>query len=429
MADTDHQRTTNQRTTTQRAASWTGALVALFDPGEPHPFRGPFRRWPRAADGVLAVAVFAGSLIAVAVSALEDGEDFTLASIGDSPAGAFVLLAVASAALWWRRAHPIGVTGFVLTVQLVWAVLGYGDGQDLALVVAVYSVGRYCTDRRFSLATVAAAVAVSIVGTIIDPTQRIDIVPAVVLSTVPWYVGRMVRNRGDYLALLQERAERLEAEQHARARQAVAEERSRIARELHDVVAHRVSMMTVQSGAAKTIARHDLDAAIEAMGDVERAGRQALGELRHLLGVLRPDAADGDHLGPQPSLADLPALVDELTHTGADVTLALDDLPDHVPAAVDLSAYRILQESITNIVKHAGPNPTAHIVVTVDDAQLVIDVTNTTDTTPPPLPTSGFGIVGMRERATILGGTLTAAHQPPDRYRVHASLPLEPEPT
>ena len=423
MAVTDHQRTTT------RAASWIGALVAFFDPGEPHPFRGPFARWPRTADSALIAAVFAGSLIAVSVSALDDGQDFTLASIGDRPVGAVALLAASAIALWWRRTHPVAVSFWLLTILIVWAVAGFGDGHDLALVVAVYCVGRYCTDSRYGFATVAAAVAVSTIGTIIDSNQRIDVVPAIVLSTLPWYVGRMVRNRGDYLALLQERAERLEAEQSAKARQAVAEERSRIARELHDVVAHRVSMMTVQAGAAKTIAPHDLDAAIEAMGDVEGAGRQALGELRHLLDVLRPDSAYNDHLAPQPSLADLPALVTELTHTGANVTVTSDELPNRLAAAVDLSAYRILQESITNIVKHAGAEPTVDIVVTVDDQQLVIDVTNTTASESPLLPTSGFGIVGMRERATILGGTLSAEPQPPNRYRVHAALPLEPETT
>ena len=229
------------------------------------------------------------------------------------------MLAVAAAALLWRRSRPIAVTAFVMAIMIGWAIAGYGDGQDLALIVAIYAVGRYTTDHRHSLATLVAVIAVSILGTIIDTNQRIDIAPAVILAGLPWYLGRRIRNRGDYLALLQERAERLEADQHARARQAVADERSRIARELHDVVAHQVSMMTVQAGAAKTIARDDLDAAIDAMGDVERAGRQALGELRHLLGVLRPDDPDGDDLGPQPGLADIPALADQLTHTGADV--------------------------------------------------------------------------------------------------------------
>ncbi|MGB5756396.1 MAG: histidine kinase, partial [Acidimicrobiales bacterium] len=243
-------------------------------------------------------------------------------------------------------------------------------------------------------------------------------------------VGRRIRNRGDYLNLLQERAQRLDAEQKSRARQAVADERSRIARELHDVVAHQVSMMTVQAGAAKMIAHDDIDAAVDAMTDVEHAGRQALGELRHLLGVLRPDIPDSDDLGPQPGLADIPALADELTHTGADVSLTMAPLPASLSAAVNLSAYRIIQESITNIIKHAGPDPTARLDIALDDLGLVINITNsTTHTAAPGLPESGYGIVGMRERATLLGGTLTAGPQPPNHFRVEARIPLELERT
>ena len=423
MAATYHHRQPGRAATTRLAS-----LLAWLDPGEPHPPRGPFTRWPQPSDGVLVLLVFASSLIAVALSALDDDREFGLSSIGDLPDASYVLLAVAAVALWWRRSHPFAVTAAVLAVLVVWAVLGYGDGQEVALIVAMYSVGRHGTDHHRGLAAVAVAAAISIVGTVVDPSQRIDIAPAIIVTALPWYVGRLVRNRGDYLSLLQERAARLEAEQHARARQAVADERARIARELHDVVAHRVSMMTVQAGAAKTIAQHDLDAAIEAMGDVEHAGRRALGELRHLLGVLRPGADDPDHLGPQPGLADLPALVDQLANTGADVTLTEADLPDHLAAAVDLSAYRIVQESVTNIIKHAGPNPDVDITVAIDDDRLVIDITNTTETASAGLPTSGYGIVGMTERAALLGGTLTVAPQPPNRYRVNARLPLEPEP-
>ena len=410
---------------TPRRPTW-GARLA---PGEPRPVTGPFTRWPRVTDALLAVIVFAGSLITVTASELEDGEDFTLDAIGDRPAGVFLLLAFAAAALWWRRTRPIAVTAFVLVIMTVWAVAGYGDGQEPALIVAVYSVGRYATDHRHSLITLLVVIALSTIGTIIDTDQRIDVLPAVLVMGLAWYVGRLVRNRGDYLVLLRERAERLEAEQLARARQAVADERTRIARELHDVVAHRVSMMTVQAGAARTIARQDLDAAIDAMGDVERGGREALGELRHLLGVLRPDAADSADLGPQPGLADIPALVDELISTGADATVTVADPRDHLPAAVDLSAYRIVQESLTNIIKHAGPDPTVEITVALDGDRLVIDITNTTTGRSPHMPTSGFGIAGMRERVTLLGGTLTAGPQPPDLYRVHASIPLQPEPT
>jgi signal transduction histidine kinase len=421
--------TNPQETTPSAIAGQVRALATWLDPGEPSLLRGPFARWPRTTDGVLVLAVLAASLIAVALSALDEDKDLTFASIGDRPAGVIAVLAVAAAALWWRRARPVEVTATVLALMMVWAIAGYGDGQDLALVVAVYSVGRHATDHLRSLTIVAAAIAVGIAGTVIDTHQRIDVLPAVLLTVLPWYVGRRVRNRGDYLALLRDRNERLEAEQLARARQAVADERSRIARELHDVVAHQVSMMTVQAGAAKTIARHDLGAAVEAMGDVEQAGRQALGELRHLLGVLRADASEPDRLGPLPGLSDVPALVERLTQTGAEVTLSVTGLPGHLATAVDLSAYRIIQESVTNIIKHAGSDPIVDITVTTGDHQLLIDITNTTDTTSPRLPASGFGIAGMGERATLLGGTLAAGPESPDRFGVHARLPLEPEPT
>ncbi len=410
------------------ATSRRDALWAWFDPGEPHPARGPFARWPRVTDAALAVFVFAGSLVAVAASALGDGEDFTVNSIGDRPAGAFAMLAIAAAALLWRRRRPVAVAVVVMAVMTGWAIAGYGDGQDLALIAAIYAVGRYAGDHRHSLIAVAAAVAVSLLDTVIDTNQRIDIAPAIILSWLPWYLGRRIRNRGDYLSLLQERADRLEADQLARARQAVADERSRIARELHDIVAHQVSMMTVQAGAAKTIARDDPGAAIDAMGDVESAGRQALGELRHLLGVLRPDHPDGDDLGPQPGLDDIPTLADQLTHTGADVTLTIDPLPGRRSAAVDLSVYRIVQESLTNIIKHAGPNPTVGLAIGLDHSGLVIDITNSTIATAGrKLPASGYGIAGMRERAALLGGSLTAEPQPPNLFRVSARIPLELE--
>jgi len=421
-----------QRETTSPGTGSRRVLPGWFDPGEPHIARGPFTRWPRTTDSVLAVLVFAGSLVAVAASARGDGEDFTFAEIGDRPVGAFLMLAGAAAALLCRRRRPIEVAGLVMAIMIAWAFAGYGDGQDLAVVVAAYSVGRYTADHRYSLVTVAAVVAVGFLDTVIDANQRVDIAPAVLIGVLPWYVGRRIRRRGDYLVLLQERADRLEADQLARARQAAADERSRIARELHDVVAHQVSMMTVQAGAAKTIARDDLDAAVEAMGDVERAGRQALGELRHLLGVLRPDTSNSDELGPQPGLADIPDLADELTRTGAEVSLTMASAPADLSAAVDLSAYRIVQESLTNVIKHAGPNPTVDIDIGIDDAGLVIDVVNDITTSGrqsvvPGLPVSGFGIAGMRERATLLGGTLTASPQPPDRFAVHARIPLEME--
>lgn len=412
-------------------ASWLAARASRLGAAAPVPARGPFARWPRLSDAVLVVIVFVASMVAVTASELEEGEPFSARAIGELPISAMILMALAAGALWWRRSRPLEVTAFVLVMAIVWAVAQDGDGNDLPMMVALYSVGRYAADDTLGVAALTAAVTTSVVASVVDASQRIDVLPALLLPALPWYVGRRVRNRGDYLSLLRERAERLEAEHDARARRAVADERARIARELHDVVAHQVSMMTVQAGAAKMVARDDPDAAIESLGDVERAGRQALGELRHLLGVLRLEAGGDDDLGPQRGLADVPALVDQLRHAGAHVELTVAEVVG-ASAALDLSAYRIVQESLTNVVKHGGPSPSASVDIAFDGGTVVIDIVNAVDAASSgnrlateALPRSGFGIAGMRERAALLGGTLTAAPFPPDRFRVHARLPLD----
>ena len=236
-----------------------------------------------------------------------------------------------------------------------------------------------------------------------------------------WYAGRRLRLR-------RERAEQLRQEQEAQARRIVAEERTRIARELHDVVAHRVSLMTVQAGAARMVAADDPEAALRAMGAVEIAGRQALDELRHLLGVLRPDAhlAGGRMVEeqPQPGLADLPQLVEQTRQAGVDVSLATDGLPQALPARVELSAYRIVQESLTNVVKHAGPDARTDVRVTSDGRCLIVEVTDD-GLGATVLPGASHGIVGMRERALLLGGSLDVGPRPAGGFRVLAQLPIE----
>jgi signal transduction histidine kinase len=255
---------------------------------------------------------------------------------------------------------------------------------------------------------------------------------------VAWYVGRRLRLRG-------ERAAQLLREQAAEARRIVTEERTRIARELHDVVAHRVSLMTVQAGAAKAVAAEDPEGALRAMGAVEEAGRQALDELRHLLGVLRPET-DLDGLGPQPGLADLPRLAEQLRLAGVDVSLATDGVSAELPARVDLFAYRIVQEALTNVLKHAGPGAHTEVRLGTDRRGIVIEVLDDGKGLVPPAAAantfrppesavgdrqdrrSGHGIVGMRERARLLGGTLDARPRPGGGFRVVAHLPTGGEP-
>jgi signal transduction histidine kinase len=220
----------------------------------------------------------------------------------------------------------------------------------------------------------------------------------------------------------------------------VTEERTRIARELHDVVAHRVSLMTVQAGAAKAVAAEDPEGALRAMGAVEEAGRQALDELRHLLGVLRPET-DLDGLGPQPGLADLPRLVEQIRGAGLDVSLATDGVSAGLPARVDLFAYRIVQEALTNVLKHAGPGTRTEVRLGTDRNGIVIEVVDDgsadegLESAVGRQPSdsdrrsrSGHGIVGMRERALLLGGTLEARPRPGGGFLVVAHLPTGGEP-
>ena len=389
---------------------------------------GPFARWPRTFDGILTAGVLIASVIAVSANNLDDGQEFSPSVIGEQAVAAYLLLAAMAASLLWRRRQPVRVVGFILVALIVWAMLGYGQGQDLALVFGIYSVGRYVTDLRYSLVVLAVTAVIIALGAVINDTTVDDVAGSLLFTWLPWYIGHRVRNRRDYLVLLQDRADRLERQRHDDARRAVADERSRIARELHDVVAHRVSMMTVQAGAAKTIARHDTDSAVEAMGDVARAGRPALGELRHLLGILRPDDDGPGGLGPQAGIGDVPTLAERLTQTGADVSLEIATVPDDLPATVDLSAYRIVQESVTNVIKHAGPNPSVEIRLGVVGQQLTIEVTNTTDTPRSAvLPRSGYGMAGMRERTEILGGTLEAGPRLDQRFSVVARIPIGPD--
>jgi signal transduction histidine kinase len=312
---------------------------------------------------------------------------------------------------------------------------GYADLGGVA-IIALYSAGRYATEDRRAHVGVAAAIAVILADGLTDPAPWGEAIFGAAVLFVAWYVGRRLRLRG-------ERAAQLERARAAEARRIVIEERTRIARELHDVVAHRVSLMTVQAGAAKAVAAQDPEGALRAMGAVEEAGRQALDELRHLLGVLRPET-DLDGLGPQPGLADLPKLVGQLREAGLRVSLATDGASPQLPARVDLFAYRIVQEALTNVLKHAGPGARAEVRLGANRDGVVIEVLDdgsadkngvesasgrrSSDSDRPDSRSAGHGIVGMRERALLLGGTLDARPRPGGGFRVVAHLPTGGEP-
>jgi len=387
----------------------------------PRPMRGPFSRWPRTADAALAGLVLLGDVFSGSFESPDTAEGFSVGLAADFPIAAYFLLVVGSAVVYWRRSRPLAVLGATLTMVVVWSLVGFPGEPGLGVLVALYAVGRYVDDDRYSYTGVGVGLGSMSISLADGGESAPGIGVGLLLVFLPWYVGRRIRIRGEYLQLLKDRAAYLEKEQAAEAQRAVTEERARIARELHDVVAHRVSLMTVQAGAAKTVAADDPASALQAMEAVEQAGRQALGELRHLLGVIRPDTA-GNGLGPQPGLADLPRLVDQLTQAGLDVALTIDGVPTDVPSRVDLSSYRIVQEALTNVLKHAGPDAEVEVHVLGVSGGIAIEVLDT-GSGGTILPGSGQGLVGMRERATLLGGTLEAGPRPGGGYLVKTHLP------
>ncbi|MEN8260196.1 MAG: sensor histidine kinase [Pseudomonadota bacterium] len=373
---------------------------------------GPFARWPRTADAVLAIVVFLATLFH---SSEDPNQDFVIRALGDVPIAGFIVIAVAGGALYWRRYQPLLVLGMILAAEALSTGLGYSY-DFFGLPIALYSVGRYGTNYRWSYIGLGGAIALSSIGSLIDGAPLTDIGFGFVVLFLVWYMGSRIRIR----------AAQLEREKAAEARRAVAEERTRIARELHDIVAHQVSLMTVQAGAAKTVADDDPEGAMRAMEAVEKAGRQALDELRHLMGVLRPKAEVGE-LGPQPGLADVPRLVEHLGEAGLEVSLTIDGGQSNLPARVDLSTYRIVQEALTNVLKHAGPGTRTEVRLSIDSNDVAIEVLNYGHGATI-LPGAGHGILGMRERVQLLDGTLDAGPRPGGGFRVVAHLPIGDEP-
>ncbi|MFI2810037.1 sensor histidine kinase [Microbulbifer sp. JSM ZJ756] len=392
------------------------------------PIRGPFERWPQLTD--LLIVLFAFLLTLLMWSRDDAHQVLALQSIWDVVA--FQCAFIGCFALLWRRTHPWQVQAVILGATLVLE-LGLPAEGIVALAFSLYSLGRYEANTRASWIAMLATLAFVLIDerVLVRPTAGGTV--AVMLAWALWYTGRRLRFRGEYLRLMEERARYLERERNAESERAVAAERTRIAREMHDVVAHQVSLMTVQAGAARTIGRNNPEAASEAMASVEAAGRQALTEMRHLLGVLRP-ASDAAALAPQPGLADLPALIDKVREVVARVDYASHGELDDVPARVALAAYRIVQESLTNVIKHVGAGASVRVSVNAEADHLAICVR---DDGQGPGETDarrsheqsgeqaggGHGIAGMRERAELLGGWLNAGPAEGGGFEVTVQLP------
>jgi signal transduction histidine kinase len=325
-----------------------------------------------------------------------------------------------------RRRFPGTVLALCVASGLAVATLGVPELLGIAILVAVYSVAAYGA-RWVSLAGLAAAelgsAAVQLTqGSFQWPTP---ITNALVIAAA-WLLGHFVGVRRAYTARLEQTAE-LERARAEQARQAVAEERLRLARELHDVVAHSISVIAVQSGVGAHVAKTQPEEAAKALAAIEATSRAALTELRRLLGVLRQEDEPQGDLAPVPGLADLDGLLAEGAKAGLAVRLQVEGRPAQLPAGVDLSAYRIVQEALTNVVKHAGP-ARAQVTIRYRDHEVMVEVTD--DGRGAAAPTSngrarvGHGLIGMRERVAVFGGDLEVGPRPGGGFRVAARLPL-----
>jgi len=324
------------------------------------------------------------------------------------------LVVIEATALFWRRQHPVTVLAVVFAAQAVAVLVAPGrESSGPALAFAVYAVSVYDTTRiRFFVAG-AAIVLIGIAVTFLVlgefQTAR-GLIPSGAVSLVAWVIGDYIRSRRRFVADLVAR-HRQEREQ------AAEQERLRIARELHDVVAHNVSAMAIQAGAARVTGTADK----EALASIEQSARDTLAELNRLLGVLRK--TDDAPLTPQPTLAEAETLLKSARDAGLSATLKTTGEPRPLPAAVELSAYRIVQEAVTNVLKHANAS---RVEVTVDYQRDAIMLTiSDNGAGADKNESTGHGLIGMRERVELFGGDLTTASSSLGGFTVRATLPVK----
>jgi signal transduction histidine kinase len=317
--------------------------------------------------------------------------------------------------LYWRRRFPIAVLAIVTAVAFA-DTLAYSSEVPIAPALAIYSVAAH-TDRRRSLraSLVAAALLLGAVGVAVSASHMI---PNLIFYAAAWIGGDSLGTRRAYTRELEEKADRLEREREAEAARAVAEEQARIARELHDVIAHSLSVIVIQAAAANDVFDSRPDRARNALREIEATGRGALAELRSLLGAVRGEV----EFTPQRGLDQLDKVVDQVRAAGLNVAVSIEGAPRPLPAGVDLSAYRVVQEALTNTLKHAQASK-ADVVIRYGDDTLDVQVQDDGRGNGDGGGT-GSGLIGMRERVTTYGGSLDAGPAERGGFAVRARFPL-----
>lgn len=312
---------------------------------------------------------------------------------------------------------------------------------DFAMLVIIYTVAAHDGPRWASrlalIGGLSAATLSQLRWPMEGPGSNAAKVFFTIIMTVPfalaWVLGDSLRTRRAYFAQLEERASRLEQEREAQAKVAVAAERARIARELHDVVAHNVSVMVVQADGAAYVMDSSPETAKQALETISSTGRQALAEMRRLLGILRTgEHQEAGEYVPQPDVKQIEDLVEQVRGAGLTVDFAIEGSPRPLPSGVELTAYRIVQEALTNTRKHGGPDVGASVRLVYFDDGLGLLVEDDGRGAPQEMYEDGgadgrgHGLIGMRERVGMVGGTLDAGPRPGGGFRISALLPLKP---
>ncbi|QIY97462.1 sensor histidine kinase [Streptomyces sp. S1D4-11] len=352
---------------------------------------------------------------------------------------ALPIAVVLSAVVALRRLMPEKMLVLAAVVGVAQVVLDVPPAPaDFAMLVIIYTVAADGARWASRLGLIGGLCAAT-VGQLRWPLRDqgpLGAVLIVIFQTVPfalaWVLGDSIRTRRAYLAQLEERAARLEKEREAQAKVAVAAERARIARELHDVVAHNVSVMVVQADGAAYVMDAAPEQARKALETISGTGRQALAEMRRLLGVLRTgEHQESGEYVPQPDVEQLDDLIEQCRTSGLPVDFKVEGTPRPLPSGVELTAYRIVQEALTNTRKHGGPNAGASVRLVYFDDGLGLLVEDDGKGAPHELyeeggaDGQGHGLIGMRERVGMVGGTLDAGPRPGGGFRISALLPLK----
>jgi signal transduction histidine kinase len=332
--------------------------------------------------------------------------------------------------LVWRRRAPVVVFAVLAAVALVQWVVGFMLGADAALLVSLYTVAAY-RPRRWAVAA-AAVVEVGVVLAAVRFSPARGLVASLVfltgLAAAAFFVGTTIRNRRAYLGSLVERAAWLERERDQQAQLSATAERARIAREMHDIVAHSLTVVVTLAEAAAVTVEADPPAARQTMTQVATTGRTALAEMRRLLGVLRSDqpglpADDPRTLAPAPGLDRLDDLVANARAAALPVRLTVSGRPRPVPSTFEATAYRVVQESLTNVLRHAVEPTRVDVVLRWEDGVLAVAVTDDGRRRPAPPSSGGQGLRGMRQRLAVFGGTLVTGPRQGGGWSVEAQLP------